>query len=78
MPLKKTKYSNTTNKMVSIRKWKKKILSLINKKNSLIAIFLNINKVNDFISSNKINTINNSNFLWQWLSLEYWYEEFFN
>ena len=56
----------------------KKILSVINKKNSLIANFVNINKVNDFISSNKINTINNSNFLWQWLSLEYWYEEFFN
>ena len=48
--------------MVSIRKWKKKILSVINKKNSLIANFVNINKVNDFISSNKINTINNSNF----------------
>ena len=86
--LNKYKYKNAFKKKQSIQtpqtKWlvsesgKKKFLFLINKKNILIDNFINFKKINDFISSNKINTINNSNFLWQWLSLEYWYEEFFN
>ena len=84
----KYNYTNAYKKKQSVQtpqtKWliskngKRKISSVINKKNSFVSNFINTHRVNEFINSNKIKSIYNSNYLWQWLSLEIWYEEFFN
>tara|TARA_B110000008_G_C16962262_1_gene560627 strand:- start:698 stop:2500 length:1803 start_codon:yes stop_codon:yes gene_type:complete len=52
------------------------INKILNKKNPFISNYIDINKAKNFMKSNKLSKINNSNFIWQWLSLELWYEQF--
>ena len=40
--------------------------------------FIYINKAIKFIESKNYKLINNSNFIWQWISLGLWYETFFS
>lgn len=56
---------------------KKIIIDLLKKKNSFISTFIDVKKAHDFVNSEKFYKIKNSNFIWQWLSLETWYEKFF-
>ena len=55
---------------------KKLISSIIEKRNPFIGNYVNLSKIKDFVKSDKINKLNNSNFIWQWICLEKWYEEF--
>jgi asparagine synthase (glutamine-hydrolysing) len=83
---KKYKYKNAFKKKQSIQtpqtQWLvsemgvKIINKVLNKKNSFISNYIDIDKAKNFIKSDKLNKIQNSNFIWQWLSLEIWYEQF--
>ena len=53
------------------------LINLLKKKNSFISNYLDVKKSLNFVKSKRFNKIKNSNFLWQWLSLEEWYENFF-
>ena len=56
---------------------KNELINLLKKRNSFISNYLDIKKCLYFVKSKKFIDIQNSNFLWQWLSLEEWYENFF-
>lgn len=53
------------------------LINLLKKRNSFISNYLDTKKCLYFVKSKKFTDIQNSNFLWQWLSLEEWYENFF-
>ena len=74
--IKKSIQTPQTNWLIS-KLGQSELINLLKKKNSFISNYLNVKKSLNFVKSKKLNKINNSNFLWQWLSLEEWYENFF-
>ena len=56
---------------------RKKILHILKDKNSILNDFINVKKAYNFVESDLFPKINNSNFIWQWISLHEWNKKFF-